>query len=36
MRNLLAVAAIPVGLIASAAWSAFIALELFRLALSLF
>jgi hypothetical protein len=35
MPNLLAVATIPVGFIASAAWSAFIVFELFKLTLLL-
>jgi hypothetical protein len=36
MRNALVVATIPIGLIASAAWAAFIVFELFKLTLSLF
>ena len=36
MRDALIVATIPFGLIASAAWAAFIAFELFKLAQSLF
>ena len=36
VRNVLAVATIPVGLIASTAWVAFIAFEFFKLVQSLF
>jgi hypothetical protein len=36
VRDVLVVATIPVGLVASAAWTAFIAFELFKLTLSLF
>jgi hypothetical protein len=36
VRNVLVVATIPVGLMASAAWIAFLAFELVKLAASLF
>jgi hypothetical protein len=36
VQDVLVIATIPVGLVASAAWTAFIAFELFKLTLSLF